>query len=152
MKKMWKTLLSPELRSFIEKQIETLEKLSDSLSEFQDEYYELKKAYEENLLESLTIYCNEYGIFELPKVKKEKKESLFFVEPIRKGGKISLDSYWIRCLTYYRDEKKDFFISERVYNLQELKRLVKCQVFDAEDYNEALKAYELLEWKQDGRH
>lgn len=87
-----KKIISPALRAFIEKQIEVLERLSDSLIEFQDEYLELKKAYEDNLFEALSEYASAYGFFESPKIKNKKERSFFLVEPIRRQGKISLDS------------------------------------------------------------
>lgn len=146
-----KKILSESLRVFIEKQIEILERLSDSLIEFQDEYYELKKAYTENAVEALNIYANEYGVFDTPKVKNKNEKNFFLVEPIRRQGKISLDAYGVRCLTYYkRGEKENFFISEKVFWLAELKKFVKSHCFDAEDFNECKKAFELLEGIQRG--
>lgn len=147
-----KKQLSNEIRAFIEKQIEILERLSDSFSEFESEYYELKNAYIENAVDALIVYANKYGVFdEIVKINKKEK-AFFLIEPIRKNGKISVDAYGVRCLTYYKEELENFLISERVYSLSELRKFVKCQSFDVEDYNEALKAYELLEWKQNGRY
>ena len=149
---MEKKQLSQTIRNFIEKQIEILERLSDSFSEFESEYYELKNAYIENAVDALNVYANNYGVFdEVAKINKKEK-SLFFVEPIKKGGKISVDNYWVRCLVYYRDKEKNFFISEKVYNLSELKKLVKCQSFDVDDYNDAKAIFESLEWKYNGRY
>lgn len=88
-----KKLLNPALRGFIEKQIEILERLSDQIIEFQDEYLELKKAYEENLFEALCEYASAYGFFESPQIKNKKEKNFFLVEPIRKQGKISIDNY-----------------------------------------------------------
>lgn len=111
-----KKVLGESLRAFIERQIEILERLADQLVEFQEEYYELKKAYTENAIEALTIYANEYGVFDTPKVKNKQERNFFLVEPIRRQGKISLDAYGVRCLTYYkRGEKENFFISEKVF-------------------------------------
>lgn len=147
-----KKILSLELRSFIEKQIEILERLSDSLIEFQDEYYELKKAYENDLLDALIDYCNQYGVYDIPKVvNKSEKKSFFLVEPIRKKWKISVDAYGVRCLAYYRKQKENFQISEKVFSISELKKFVKSHCFDAYDFNECQKAFELLEWKQGER-
>lgn len=147
-----KKLLSQELRFFIEKQIEVLEKLSDGLVEFQDEYYELKNAYENNLLDALTLYCNAYGVYDIPRAEnKTEKKSFFLIEPIRKNWKVSVDAYGIRCLTYYRKEKENFQISEKVFSISELKKFVKAHCFDAYDFNECQRAYELLEWKLERR-
>lgn len=112
---MGKKQLSNEIRNFIERQIEILERLSDSLVEFQEEYFELKKAYTENAVEALTVYANEYGVFDTPKVKNKKERNFFLVEPIRRNGKISLDAYGVRCLVYYRQPEQNFFISEKVF-------------------------------------
>lgn len=140
-----KKVLSESLRAFIERQIEILERLSDELIEFQDEYLELKRAYTENAVEALTVYANEYGVFDTPKVKNKKERSFFLVEPIRRQGKISLDNYWVRCLVYYRKPEENFFISEKVFWLAELKKFAKSHCFDCEDFNECKKAFELLE-------
>lgn len=143
-----KKQLSESIRSFIERQIEILERLSDSFVEFQEEYLELKKAYTENAVEALTVYANEYGVFDTPKVKSKKDKVFFLVEPIRRNGKISLDAYGVRCLVYYRQPEDNFLISEKVFWLAELKKFVKSNCFDAEDYNEAKRLYELLEGVQ----
>lgn len=149
---MWKTILSPSLRSFIERQIERLESLEQYIPEAKQEVESLKDAYLLDRLESLAEYAASYGFFESPKIKKKEEKSFFLVEPIRKQGKISLDSYGIRCLAYYRQGTSwKFEIQEKVFNLAELKRFARCQVFDAEDYNEAKKLFELLEWKQGER-
>lgn len=145
-----KKQLSREIRLFIEKQIEILERLSDSLVEFQEEYFELKKAYTENAVEALTVYANEYGVFDTPEVKNKNEKNFFLVEPIRRQGKISLDTYGVRCLVYYRQQKQNFFISEKVFWLAELKKFVKSHCFDCEDFNECKKAFELLEGRQRG--
>ena len=149
---MEKRQLSNEIRLFIEKQIEILERLADEIIEFQDEYYELKNAYIENAVDALTVYANEYGVFDSVKKINKKEKSFFLVEPIRKNGKISVDAYGVRCLTYYKKEWENFLISERVYNLSELKKFVKCQSFDLYDYNEAKEIFESLEWKYNGRY
>ena len=149
---MWKTLLSPALRAFIEKQIERLEGLCRYIPEAEAEAESLKLAYSLDRLESLTEYAAAYWFFESPKIKKKGEKSFFLVEPIRRQGKISLDAYGIRCLVYYRQGTSwKFEIQEKVFNLTELKRFARCQVFDAEDYNEAKKLFELLEWKQGER-
>lgn len=149
---MWKTLLSPALRAFIERQIERLESLTVSIPEAEVELENLKLAYLLDKLESLAEYAAAYGFFESPKVKKKEEKNFFLVEPIRRQGKISLDAYGIRCLVYYRQGTRwKFEISEKVFNLEELKRLARCQVFDADDFNECQKAFELLEWKQGER-
>lgn len=101
---MEKRQLSNEIRLFIEKQIEILERLADEIIEFQDEYYELKNAYIENAVDALTVYANEYGVFDSVKKINKKEKSFFLVEPIRKNGKISVDAYGVRCLTYYKKE------------------------------------------------
>lgn len=147
-----KKQLSNEIRLFIEKQIEVLERLSDSLIEFQEEYIELKKAYTENAVEALNVYANEYGVFDTPKVKNKKQKNFFLIEPIRRNWKISVDAYGVRCLAYYKRDWENFFISEKVYNLSELKKFVKCQSFDIDDYNEAKEIFESLEWKYNGRY
>ena len=86
-------IISPALRAFIEKQIEILERLADQVIEFQDEYLELKKAYEENILEALSEYASAYGFFESLQIKNKNEKNFFLVEPIRRQGKISLDNY-----------------------------------------------------------
>lgn len=150
---MWKTLLSPALRAFIERQIERLEGLTVSIPETEAELENLKLAYSLDRLESLAEYAAAYGFFESPKVIKKQEGNFFLVEPIRRQGKISLDAYGVRCLVYYRQGTSwKFEIQEKVFNLAELKRFAKLNCFDAEDYNEAKKLFELLEWKQDGRH
>lgn len=148
-----KKVLSESLRVFIERQIEILERLADELIEFQDEYLELKRAYTENAVEALTVYANEYGVFDTPKVKNKKERSFFLVEPIRRQGKISLDNYWVRCLVYYRKPEENFFISEKVFWLAELKKFTKSNCFDLWDYQEALELFESLEGIQEkGRY
>lgn len=147
---MGKKQLSNETRNFIERQIEILEGLSDSLVEFQEEYFELKRAYTENAVEALTVYANEYGVFDTPKVKNKNEKNFFLVEPIRVQGKISLDAYGVRCLVYYRRPEENFFISEKVFNIQELKKFCKSKCFDLCDYNEVERLYELLEGAQRG--
>ena len=80
-----KKQLSQTIRGFVERQIEILERLSDSLVEFQEEYFELKKAYTENAVEALTVYANEYGVFDTPKVKNRQEKNFFLIEPIRRN-------------------------------------------------------------------
>ena len=145
-----KKQLSQTIRDFVERQIEILERLSDSLVEFQEEYFELKKAYTENAIEALTVYANEYGVFDTPKVKNKNEKNFFLVEPIRRQGKISLDAYGVRCLVYYRQPEQNFFVSEKVFWLAEIKKLVRSHCFDVEDFNECKKAFELLEGIQRG--
>mgnify|MGYP001642927788 CR=1 FL=1 len=145
-----KKQLSQTIRGFVERQIEILERLSDSLVEFQEEYFELKKAYTENAVEALTVYANEYGVFDTPKVKNRQEKNFFLIEPIRRNWKISVDAYGVRCLVYYRQPEQNFFISEKVFWLAELKKFVKSHCFDTEDFNECKKAFELLEGVQRG--
>ena len=95
-------MLSPALRAFIEKQIERLEGLCRYIPEAEAEAESLKLAYSLDRLESLAEYAEAYGFFESSKIKKKEEKSFFLVEPIRKQGKISLDSYGVRCLAYYR--------------------------------------------------
>lgn len=145
-----KKQLSNEIRAFIERQIEILERLSDSLVEFQDEYFELKKAYTENAVEALMVYANEHGVFDAPKIQNKKEKNFFLIEPIRRNWKISVDAYGVRCLTYYRREWENFFISEKVFSLSALKKFAKTNCFDLEDFNEALRLFENLEGRQRG--
>lgn len=143
---MQKKLLSPTIRAFIEKQLDILERLSDQMEEFQEEYIALKRAYLYGWVDDLVEYAESNGVFDTPEIKNKAEKNFFLVEPIRRQGKISLDNYGVRCLTYHRrGEKENFFISEKVFWLAELKKFVKSHCFDCEDYNECLKAYELLE-------
>lgn len=148
---MWKTLLSPALRSFIERQIERLESLTVSIPEAEAELENLKLAYLLNRLESLAEYAEAYGFFESLKVINKKEKNFFFIEPIRRGGKISLDAYGVRCIVYYRSTLNKFEISEKVFSISELKKFCKSNCFDLEDYQEALEAFESLEGRQERR-
>lgn len=111
-----KKVLSPALRVWVEKQIERLEKLSTSIPEAEEEAERLKFAYSLDCISELIEYASAYGFFESPKaINKTEKKNFFLVEPIRRQGKISLDTYGVRCLIYYRKPEENFFISEKVF-------------------------------------
>lgn len=146
-----KKVLSPALRVWIEKQIERLEKLAVAIPEAEEEVDRLKFAYSLDCISELIEYAAAYGFFESPKVKKKEEKNFFLIEPIRRQGKISLDVYGVRCLTYYRKQGGGFEISERVFCPSELKKFCKSNCFDLADYNEALELFEALEGKQGER-
>lgn len=150
MKSIEKKVLSPALRAWVEKQIERLEKLAAQIPEAEEEADRLKFAYSLDCISELIEYASAYGFFESPQVKNKKEKNFYLVEPIRRQGKISLDAYGVRCLVYYRQPEQDFFISEKVFWLAELKKFVKSHCFDAEDFNECKKAFEILEGIQRG--
>lgn len=146
-----KKVLSPALREWIEKQIEWLEKLAAQIPEAEEEADRLKFAYSLDCISELIEYAQAYGFFENSKaINKTEKKNFFLVESIRKQGKISLDAYGVRCLVYYRQPEQNFFISEKVFWLAELKKFVKINCFDLADYNEALELFESLEGRQRG--
>lgn len=150
MKNIEKKVLSPTLRVWIEKQIERLEKLAVAIPEAEEEADRLKFAYSLNCISELIEYAIAYGFFESPQFKNKKEKNFFLVEPIRRQGKISLDNYGVRCLTYYRKHWGGFEIQERVFWLSELKKFCKSNCFDLADYNEALELFESLEGRQRG--
>jgi hypothetical protein len=104
-------------------------------------------------ISELIKYAGAYWFFDSPKaINKTEKNNFFLVEPIRKKGRISLDTYGIRCLVYYRWTSKSFEISEKVFNLSELKRFTKSSCFDLADYQEALELFESLEGRQEKQY
>lgn len=153
MENIEKKLLSPAMRSWVERQIERLESLTAYIPEAEAEAEALKFAYSLDAISELISYANAYGFFESVSVKNKKEKSFFLVEPIRRKWKISLDAYGVRCVVYYKATWKSFEISEKVFSLSELKKFTKSNCFDLEDYQEAFKAFESLEGRQEnGRY
>lgn len=145
-----KKVLSLALRSFIEKQIERLEKIAVEIPEAEEEADRLKFAYGVDAISELIEYASAYGFFESPNVIKKQERNFFLIEPIRRNWKISVDAYGVRCLTYYRRQAGGFEIQEKVFWLSELKKFCKSNCFDLEDFNEALRLFESLEGRQRG--